>query len=195
MKLYLKGERCFTEKCAIEKRNVPPGLHGRGRRRRTQGAYGEQLRMKQRARRVYGLLERQFRNTFEKAERQAGKTGENLLSLLERRLDTVVHRGGLASSRPQARQLVLHGHVRVNGRKVNIPSYQLNVNDEVSLKDRMKENPVVLQVREMASRQSIPSWLEADREGLRVKLVSLPKREELVTPPLNEQFIVELYSK
>lgn len=120
MKLYLKGERCFTEKCAIEKRNVPPGSHGRERRRKM-GAYGEQLRAKQRARRVYGVLERQFRNTFERAERQAGKTGENLLVLLERRLDTVVQRAGLASSRAQARQLVLHGHVRVNGRKVNIP--------------------------------------------------------------------------
>jgi small subunit ribosomal protein S4 len=194
MKLYLKGERCFTEKCAIEKRNVPPGMHSRTRRR-SPGAYAEQLRMKQRARRVYGVLERQFRNAFEKAERMAGKTGENLLVLLERRLDTVVHRGGLASSRPQARQLVLHGHVQVNGRKVNIPSYVVNVNDEITLKDKMKENAVVLQVREQASRQMPPSWLEADREAFRVRMVSLPKREELVTPPISEQFIVELYSK
>ncbi len=194
LKLYLKGERCFTEKCAIEKRNVPPGMHGRGRRRNP-GAYGEQLRMKQRARRIYGVLERQFRNIFERAERLPGKTGENLLSLLERRLDTVVHRGGLASSRAQARQLVLHGHIQVNGRKVNIPSFQVNLNDEVSLKDKLRQNPVLVQIRENASRQSVPSWLEADRANFKVRLISLPKREELVTPPLNEQFIVELYSK
>lgn len=194
MKLYLKGERCFTEKCAIEKRNVPPGAHGRERRRRM-AAFGEQLRMKQRARRVYGLLERQFRNTFEKAERMPGKTGENLLVLLERRLDTVLQRAGLASSRPQARQLVLHGHVRVNGRKVNIPSYLVNVDEEISLKDKMKQNAMGLQARELASRQTIPSWLQVDREAFRAKLVALPKREELTTPPLNEQLIVELYSR
>jgi len=194
MKLYLKGERCFTEKCAIEKRNVPPGAHGRGRRRKI-GAYGEQLRMKQRARRVYGVLERQFRNTFDKAARLPGKTGENLLMMLERRLDTVVHRSGLASSRPQARQLVLHGHVRVNGRKVNIPSYLVSLNDEITLKDKLKDNAMVVQAREMTSRQSIPTWLESDREALKVRMISLPKREELTTPPISEQFIVELYSK
>ncbi|NIP72474.1 MAG: 30S ribosomal protein S4, partial [Gammaproteobacteria bacterium] len=142
----------------IEKRNVPPGSHGRERRRRP-GAYGEQLRAKQRVRRVYGVLEQQFRNTFEKAERLPGKTGENLLVLLERRLDTVVRRAGLAASQAQARQLVLHGHVRVNGRKVNIPSYQVGVNDEIRLKDKMKENPMVLQARE-TSRPVVPSWLE-----------------------------------
>ena len=194
MKLYLKGERCFTEKCAIEKRNVPPGAHGRARRRRP-GAYGEQLRMKQRTRRVYGVLERQFRTTFERAERLPGKTGENLLILLERRLDTVVHRGGLASSRPQARQLVLHGHVQVNGRKVNIPSFQVGLNDEIALKDKMKDNAMVLQAGEMSSRQSVPTWLQADQEALKIRMVSLPKREELTTPPISEQFIVELYSK
>ncbi len=194
MKLYLKGERCFTEKCAIEKRNVPPGQHGRERRRKM-GNFGEQLRMKQRARRIYGLLERQFSNVFQKAERQAGKTGENLLMLLERRLDTIVHRCGFATSRAHARQLVLHGHVRVNGRKVNVPSALVNVNDEISLKDGMKENAVVLQARELAGRTSIPSWLQVDREAFRAKLVSPPKREELTTPPVNEQLIVELYSR
>jgi small subunit ribosomal protein S4 len=194
MKLYLKGERCFTEKCAIEKRNVPPGQHGRERRRKM-GSFGEQLRMKQRARRIYGVLERQFSNVFEKAERQPGKTGENLLMLLERRLDTVVHRAGFATSRPHARQLVLHGHVRVNGRKVNVPSALVNLNDEVSLKDGMKENAVVLQARELAGRTSIPSWLQVDREAFHAKLVSLPKREELTTPPVSEQLIVELYSR
>ncbi|MFQ5777041.1 MAG: 30S ribosomal protein S4 [Terriglobia bacterium] len=194
MKLYLKGERCFTEKCAIEKRNVPPGAHGRDRRRKPR-AYGEQLRMKQRVRRLYGALERQFRNTFEKAERLPGKTGENLLVLLERRLDTVVQRAGLGSSRAQARQLVLHGHVRVNGRKVNIPSYQVSVNDEITLKDKLKENAMVLQARELSSRQMSPSWLEVDRDAFRVRMTALPKREELTTPPVTEQYIVELYSK
>jgi small subunit ribosomal protein S4 len=194
IKLYLKGERCFTEKCAIEKRNTPPGMHGRARRR-AGAAYGEQLRMKQRARRIYGVLERQFRNIFGKAERAAGKTGENLLSLLERRLDTIVHRCGFASSRAQARQLVLHGHVRVNGKKVNIPSYVVNLNDEITLKDKMKENASVLQAREVAGRQTTVSWLEVDREAVRARVVALPKREELVTPPITEQFIVELYSK
>jgi len=194
MKLYLKGERCFTEKCAIEKRNTPPGLHGRERRRKP-GAYSEQLRSKQRMRRVYGVLERQFRNVFEKAERLAGKTGENLVVLLERRLDTILHRAGMASSRAQARQLVMHGHVRVNGRKVNIPSYLVNVNEEVTLKDKLRENAMVLQARELAGRQSVPSWLEVDRENFRARLTALPKRQELTTPPLSEQLVVELYSK
>ena len=194
MKLYLKGERCFTEKCAIEKRNTPPGMHGQARRRKP-GAYAEQLRSKQRMRRVYGVLERQFRNVFEKAERLAGKTGENLVVLLERRLDTVLQRAGLASSRAQARQLVLHGHVRVNGRKVNIPSYLVNVSEEIALKDKMRENAMVLQARELAGRLSVPSWLEVDRENFRARLIALPKREELTTPPLNEQLVVELYSK
>ncbi|MDA2913766.1 30S ribosomal protein S4 [Acidobacteriia bacterium AH_259_A11_L15] len=194
MKLYLKGERCFTEKCAIEKRNVPPGSHGRDRRRRP-GAYAEQLRAKQRVRRVYGVLERQFRRAFQKAERLPGKTGENLLVLLERRLDTVVRRAGFAGSQAQARQLVMHGHVRVNARKVNIPSFQVSVNDEIILKDKMKENDMVLQARELVGRQMIPSWLEVDPEAGRAKLVALPKREELITPPLQEQLIVELYSK
>jgi small subunit ribosomal protein S4 len=194
MKLYLKGERCFTEKCAIEKRNVPPGTHGRERRRKL-GAYGEQLRMKQRARRIYGVLETQFRNLFEKAERLPGKTGENLLVLLERRLDTLVHRAGLATSRPHARQLVLHGHVRVNGKKVNIPSYLVSLNDEITLADKMKQNAVVEQATQLAGRQSAPGWLEVDREARRAKLVALPKREELVTPQLGEQLIVELYSR
>jgi small subunit ribosomal protein S4 len=194
MKLYLKGERCFTEKCAIEKRNVPPGQHARERRRKM-GNYGEQLRMKQRARRIYGVLERQFANVFQKAERAPGKTGENLLVLLERRLDTIVHKAGFATSRAHARQLVLHGHIRVNGRKVNIASYLVSVNDEITLKDSMKENAGVLQARELASRQTTPSWLEVDREAFRARLVALPKREELVTPPVSEQLIVELYSR
>ena len=194
MKLFLKGERCFTDKCAIEKRNVPPGMHGRGRRPKTR-AYGTQLREKQRVRRVYGVLERQFRNIFQKAERMPGKTGENLLVLLERRLDTMVQRAGFASSRAQARQLVLHGHVRVNEKRVNIPSALVSVGDEISLKGQMKENAMVLQAMEVAGRQLTASWLEIDREALRAKLTAWPKREELTTTPLNEQLIVELYSR
>lgn len=194
MKLFLKGERCFTDKCAIERRNTPPGQHGAGRRAKM-GAYGAQLREKQKVRRIYGVLERQFRRSFVAAETLGGKTGENLLAMLERRLDTVVQRAGLASSRAQARQLVLHGHVRVNGRKVNIPSYLLNPGEEVMLVERMRENAMVLQARELANRQTIPSWLEVDRAALRAKLLNLPKREELATPEINEQLIVELYSK
>ncbi|MFQ5925859.1 MAG: 30S ribosomal protein S4 [Terriglobia bacterium] len=194
MKLFLKGERCFTDKCAIERRNLPPGQHGGGRRRK-RGAYGAQLREKQKVRRIYGVLERQFRRTFTRAAKLPGKTGENLLMMLERRLDTVVQRAGLAASRAQARQLVLHGHVRVNGRRVNIPSYVMSPGEEVALAERMKENPMVLQARELAGRQTIPSWLEADREAFRAKLISLPKREEMATPEISEQLIVELYSK
>ena len=194
MKLYLKGERCFTEKCAIEKRSVPPGVHGR-RRRPKERAYAQQLREKQKVRRVYGVLERQFRNAFKKAERMPGKTGENLLISLERRLDTMVQRMGFASSRAQARQLVLHGHVRVNGKRVNIPSAAVNVGDEVALADKMKKNTAVQMAVELAGRAMPPSWLEVDREALRAKVKDLPKREELVTPEMNEQLIVELYSR
>lgn len=194
VKLFLKGERCFTDKCAIERRNMPPGQHGGGRRAKL-SAYGVQLREKQKLRRIYGELERQFRRTFAQAEKLPGKTGENLLALLERRLDTVVHRVGLASSRAQARQLVLHGHVRVNGRAINIPSYLLSPGQEVALAEAMKQNAMVLQARELANRQTIPSWLEVDREAFRAKLVDWPKREEMTTPEINEQLIVELYSK
>lgn len=194
VKLFLKGERCFTDKCAIERRNMPPGQHGASRRAK-QGAYGAQLREKQKVRRVYGELERQFRRTFARAEGMPGKTGENLLALLERRLDTVVQRAGFASSRAQARQLVLHGHVRVNGRKVNIPSYVLSAGEEVTLVEGMKENAMVLQARDLVSRQTTPSWLEVDREAFHAKLLNVPKREELTTPEISEQLIVELYSK
>lgn len=194
MKLFLKGERCFTEKCAIEKRNVPPGVHGR-RRRPKMRDYGIQLREKQRVRRIYGVLERQFRTTFAKAERMPGKTGENMLALLERRLDTVVHRIGFAASRAQARQLVLHGHVRVNGKKVNVPSALVAVGDEIILVDKMKDNVMVQQARELAGRSLLPTWFEVDREAGRAKMTALPKREELQTPALNEQLIVELYSR
>lgn len=193
-KLFLKGERCFTEKCAIEKRNVPPGVHGR-RRRPKERAYGQQLREKQKVRRIYGVLERQFRNYFKKAAAMPGKTGENLLVSLELRLDSMVQRMGFASSRAQARQLVLHGHVQVNGKRVNIPSAAVSVGDEVGLVEKMKKNAVVQAAVELAGRVMPPSWLEVDRESLKARVKDLPKREELVTPEMKEQLIVELYSR
>jgi small subunit ribosomal protein S4 len=194
MKLFLKGVRCFTEKCAIEKRNFVPGQHGQSRRAKLAG-YGLQLREKQKAKRAYGLLERQFRNYFDKAVRAKGPTGENLLIMLERRLDSVVYRVGMASSRAQARQLVLHGHVTVSGKKVNIPSYLVSVGDEITLKDKMKQNVMVLEARNLAQSQHTLPWVQVDRENFKARVVALPKREDVSTPPINEQLIVELYSK
>jgi small subunit ribosomal protein S4 len=157
--------------------------------------YGVQLREKQKAKRTYGLLERQFRNYFEKAVRIQGPTGENLLVMLERRLDNAVYRMGLAGSRAQARQLVLHGHVLVSGKKVNIPSYLVSIGEEISLREKMHQNAMVLEARNLAQSQSAAPWLEIDRENFKARVVSLPKRENLQTPPINEQLIVELYSK
>ena len=194
MKLFLKGLRCFTEKCAIEKRNFVPGQHGQARRAKMAG-YGVQLREKQKTKRTYGLLERQFRNYFEKAVRAKGPTGENLLVMLERRLDNTVYRMGLGGSRAQARQLVLHGHVRVSGKKVNITSYLVSVGEEISLKEKMHQNAMVLEARNLAQSQSVAPWLEIDRENFKARVTSLPKREDLQTPAINEQLIVELYSK
>ncbi len=193
MKLYLKGMRCFTEKCAFERRGYVPGQHGQARRPKLVG-YGVQLREKQKMKRVYGLLERQFRNYFEKAERAKGPTGENLIVMLERRLDNAVYRMGLASSRAQARQLVSHGHVLVNGRKVNVPSYLVTIGEEIALKDKMKQNAMVLEARQIAQAQP-PSWLEIDRGNCKARVISLPKREEVMTPAFSEQLVVELYSK
>ena len=193
-KLFLKGLRCFTEKCAIEKRNFVPGQHGQSRRAKMAG-YGIQLREKQKAKRTYGLLERQFRNYFEKAVRLKGPTGENLLVMLERRLDNVVYRMGVGGSRAQARQLVLHGHIRVSGRKVNIPSFLVTVGDEVVLKDKMHQNTMVLEARNLAQSQNTVPWLEIDRENFKARVVAMPKRDDIQTPPINEQLIVELYSK
>jgi small subunit ribosomal protein S4 len=193
-KLFLKGLRCFTEKCAIEKRNFVPGQHGQARKAKMVG-YGVQLREKQKVKRTYGLLERQFRSYFEKAERAKGPTGANLLVMLERRLDNVVYRMGMASSRIQARQLVNHGHVRVKGHKVNIPSYLVQVGDEVTLKDTMHENAMVLEARNLGQNQNTVPWLEIDRENFRARVLAMPKREDVQTPPMNEQLIVELYSK
>ncbi len=194
MKLFLKGERCHSEKCAIERRNFPPGQHGHDRRRRIIG-YGLQLREKQKARRIYGVLERQFRRYYEKAARMKGITGENLLALLERRLDNTVYRLGFGTSRAQARQLVRHGHILVNGRKVNIPSYQVKENDVIEVKEKSRKNPTILAALEATAHQPTPSWLEVDREGLKGRVIGSPKREELVQIQLNEQLIVELYSK
>ena len=194
VKLFLKGLRCFTDKCAIERRNFVPGQHGQSRRAKLAG-YGMQLREKQKAKRTYGLLERQFRNYFEKAERAKGPTGENLILMLERRLDSAVYRMGLASSRAQARQIVTHGHVLVNGRKLNIPSYQLNVGDEVSIKPKMLQNAMVMEARNVAQGMNLAPWLEVDRDAGKAKVVALPKRENVQTPAINEQLIVELYSK
>ena len=193
-KLFLKGLRCFTEKCAIEKRNFVPGQHGQSRRPKIAG-YGLQLREKQKVKRTYGLLERQFRAYFRKAEKAKGPTGENLIIMLERRLDNVVNRTGFASSRAQARQLVLHGHVIVNGKKVNVPSYLVSVGEEITLKLKMHQNTMVLEARNVAQSQNTVPWLEIDRDNFKARVVALPKRENIQTPAFNEQLIVELYSK
>ena len=194
MKLFLKGERCHTEKCAIEKRNFAPGQHGKDRKPKIVG-YGLQLREKQKARRYYRLLEGQFRNLFEKAVRQKGVTGDNLLNSLERRLDNVVYRMGLGTSRAQARQLVRHGHLLVNGRKVNIPSFDVKPNDTIEVREKSKSNPTILAARDATAHAPSPNWMEVDRDALRGRVLSQPKREELVQIQLNEQLIVELYSK
>jgi small subunit ribosomal protein S4 len=194
MKLFLKGERCHTEKCAIEKRNFFPGQHGKDRKPKLVG-YGLQLREKQKARRYYRLLEGQFRNLFEKAAKQKGITGETLLNFLERRLDNVIYRMGLGTSRAQARQLVRHGHILVNGWKVNIPSFEVKPNDVVEIREKSKNNSTILAARDATAHAPSPNWLEVDRDALRGRVIGQPKREELVQIQLNEQLIVELYSK
>jgi small subunit ribosomal protein S4 len=194
MKLYLKGERCHSEKCAIEKRNFIPGQHGKDRAKKIVG-YGLQLREKQKVRRVYGVLERQFRITFEKAALQKGITGENLMQNLERRLDSVIFRMGFGTSRAQARQVVGHGHIDVNGRKCNIPSAMIKVGDVISVRESSKNNATILAARDATAHAPAPNWIDVDREGLKGRVQSLPKREDLVQIQLNEQLIVELYSK
>ncbi len=194
MKLYLKGERCHTEKCAIEKRNFIPGQHGKARKAKMVG-YGIQLREKQKTKRVYGLLETQFRNSFEKAAHQKGITGENLLGALERRMDSVIYRMGFGTSRAQARQIVRHGHINLNGRKCNIPSATVKPGDEISVREASKNHPTILSSRDATAHAPSPSWMDVDRDGLRGKINGLPRRDELVQIPINEQLIVELYSK
>jgi len=194
MKLFLKGERCHSEKCAIEKRNFIPGQHGQARAKKIVG-YGLQLREKQKVRRVYGILERQFRNTYEKAAHAKGITGELLMSALERRLDSVIYRMGFGVSRSQARQIVRHGHIEVNGRKCDIPSAIVKVGDVVSVREKSKKNATILAARDATAHAPAPNWIDVDREALRGRIQGLPKREELVQIQLNEQLIVELYSK
>ena len=193
MKLFLKGAKCFSEKCPVEKRNFAPGQHGKDRKAKVVG-YGLQLREKQKAKRIYFTLEKQFRNYFEKASAKKGVTGEALLQQLERRLDNVVYRMGFASSRRQARQLVHHGHVAVNGRKVNIPSFQVSLGNEVAVRERSRELVVIQSAKEFTSHQPSPNWLDVDRDGLKGRVTALPKRED-INLPINEQLIVELYSK
>jgi small subunit ribosomal protein S4 len=194
MKLYLKGERCHTEKCAIEKRNFIPGQHGKDRAKKIVG-YGLQLREKQKARRAYGVLERQFRGIFEKAAGTKGITGDILMSLLERRLDSVIYRMGFGTSRAQARQVVRHGHIDVNGRKCNIPSAVVKIGDFVSVREKSKKNATILAARDATAHAPAPNWIDVDREALKGKITALPQRSELVQIQLNEQLIVELYSK
>jgi small subunit ribosomal protein S4 len=195
MKLFLKGDRCHTDKCAIEKRNFPPGQHGKDGKKSKVIGYGVQLREKQKARRYYGVLEGQFRNLFEKAAKQKGITGENMLSALERRLDNALYRMGFATSRAQGRQLVRHGHIQVNGRKVDIPSYTVVPGEVIEVREKSRNNPTILASRDATAHTPSPAWLEVDRDALQAKVLAQPKREELVQIQLNEQLIVELYSK
>ncbi|MEO8190981.1 MAG: 30S ribosomal protein S4 [Acidobacteriota bacterium] len=192
MKLFLKGDRCFKDKCSIERRNYPPGMHGR-RRSKLLG-YGIQLREKQKVKRIYGLLESQFRLTFARAERQKGITGANLLAELESRLDNVVYSLGFAASRPQARQLVRHGHVTINGKKVTIPSYSVSKGQVVSIKDKSRVNEQIKASVETARARGVPGWLDLSPETFSGRVVELPKREDIKLP-IAEQLIVELYSK
>ncbi|TMA97911.1 MAG: 30S ribosomal protein S4 [Deltaproteobacteria bacterium] len=192
LKLFLKGERCYTDKCAIERRNYPPGQHGQGRPKFSE--YSIQLREKQKVKRIYGLLEKQFRRTFAEAARTKGITGETLLVLLERRLDSVAYRLGFASSRAEARSLVRHGHIHVNSKKVNIPSYTIRAGDVVSVKEPSRQMGRVLSAMEGAQRRGVPEWAEVDRETYSGRIKVLPSRND-ITMPINEKLIVELYSK
>jgi small subunit ribosomal protein S4 len=192
LKLFLKGERCYTDKCAIERRNYPPGQHGQGRPKFSE--YSIQLREKQKVKRIYGLLEKQFRRTFAEAARTKGITGETLLVLLERRLDSVAYRLGFASSRAEARSLVRHGHIFINGKKVNIPSYTVRAGDVVSVKEPSRQMGRILSAMEGAQRRGVPEWAEVDRETYSGRIKVLPSRSD-ITMPINEKLIVELYSK
>lgn len=192
-KLFLKAERCYTDKCGIVRRNYPPGQHGQGRIKRSE--YGLQLREKQKIRRVYGLLERQFRGYFQRASRMKGVTGENLLQVLERRLDNVVQRMGFSGSKKEARQLVSHGHMLVNGKRVNIPSYLLKVADVVELREKSRGIAHIQQTLSALEKRGFPSWLEIDTAQFRGRVLSLPARDECTLPTVNEQLVVELYSK
>lgn len=189
-KLFLKGERCTSKKCAMERRPVPPGQHGTGRKKASE--YSLQLREKQKAKRAYGLLEKQFRGYYEEAERMRGVTGENMLALIERRLDNVVYRMGIGASRAQCRQIVNHGHITVNGKSVDIPSYQVKIGDVIAVSDAKKDNAIFKELR--GARIVMPKWLEFNTETLVGKITDSPKRED-IDLNINEQLIVELYSK
>jgi small subunit ribosomal protein S4 len=194
-KLFLKGDRCYKPSCAIEKRGTqPPGQHGPTARRRVLQGYGEQLREKQKVKRIYFVLEKQFRNYFKKASRQKGITGENLLFLLERRLDNTVYRAGFSTSRRQARQLVNHGHIEVNGKKVDIPSFQVKVGDIITIRDNSRKNPHIEGAWQTAVGRGRPQWIAANDAALSATVSDLPKRED-IDAEINEQLIVELYSK
>jgi small subunit ribosomal protein S4 len=192
LKLFLKGERCYTDKCAIERRNYPPGEHGQARPKFSE--YSIQLREKQKVKRIYGLLENQFRRTFAEAARTRGITGETLLVLLERRLDSVTYRLGFASSRAEGRSLVRQGHILVNGKKVNIPSFVVRVGDVVSVKEKSRQMTRVLSAMEGVQRRGVPEWAELDRDTCSGRIKMLPTRSD-ITMPINEKLIVELYSK
>ena len=190
MKLFLKGDRCYTDKCAISRRGYAPGQHGQGRKKISN--YGIQLREKQKSKRIYGVLEKQFRRTYNKADKIKGVTGENLLQLLEMRLDNVVYRLGFGNSRKEARQLLTHGHFLVNGKKVDIPSYQVKANDVISVKEKSRSSEIFKTFAENA--KTLPSWLEGNMENFSGKVVAVPSRED-IDAPINETLIVELYSK
>ena len=192
VKLYLKGDRCYSDKCALSHKSYAPGQHGQSRKKVSE--YGIQLREKQKVKRMYGIQERQFRNYFEKAEKQKGVTGENLLRLLECRLDNTVYRLGMASSRVDARQLVRHGHFTVNGKKVNIPSFLVKLNDVVAVKEGSKSSPKLEAIHETLVHRTAPAWLELDKENMVGKVIALPQRED-IDLPITEQLIVELYSR
>lgn len=193
LKLYLKGDRCYSDKCSFERRAFGPGQHGQSRFKK-QSDYAIQLREKQKVKSMYGMLESQFRLYFKKADSQKGVTGENLLILLERRLDNAIFRMGFASSRNQARQIVRHNHILVNGKKVNIPSFQVSVDDVITLKEKSRANAAIIENLEAVIRRGVPTWLELDKDNFKATVKALPNREEL-TMPMQEQLIVELYSK
>ncbi len=193
MKLFLKGERCYTDKCGYERRSYPPGQHGQSRRRK-RSDYGEQLREKQKVKRIYGIAERQFRGYYYKATRMKGVAGENLIQLLERRLDNVVYRMGFASDHAEARQLVRHGHFTINGKKVDIPSYLVRPRDIVNVRESSQKIARINEALAAVDRRGVPQWIDLDKDGFRGTIRQLPSRED-VTLPIREQLIIELYSK
>jgi small subunit ribosomal protein S4 len=193
MKLFLKGDRCYTDKCGYERRSYPPGQHGQARRRK-RSDYGEQLREKQKVKRIYGIAERQFRGYYTKASRMKGVTGDNLIQLLERRLDNVVYRMGFVSDHAEARQLVRHGHFTINGKRVNIPSYLVRPNDIVEVREKSRKITRIVEALGAVDRRGVPRWIELDKDTFRGTVKALPTRED-VTLPIREQLIIELYSK